>query len=1304
MTTSLPQDFSHILCQDRHALRSLAYKIRQRERRGLPAEQMREKYLKQYQTSNATYQQRLAQLPKPALSADLPVLAKQAEIRHLIEHHQVVIISGETGSGKTTQLPQICLDLGLGAAGMIAHTQPRRIAARSVADRIAEELGVALGSSVGYQVRFDEQISEQTAVKLMTDGMLLAETLSDKFLSQYEVIIVDEAHERSLNIDFLLGYLRQLLPKRPDLKVIITSATIDTEKFAAHFNNAPIINVSGRSYPVEIRYRDPLPDSDMQDNILQAVEELDHESRGDILIFFPTERDIREAADSLRKANLRDTEIQPLFGRLSLAEQNAVFHPKGKRRIVLATNVAETSLTVPRIKYVIDTGTARISRYSLRSKTQRLPIEAISQAAANQRAGRCGRLSAGICIRLYSEEDFKQRPAFTEPEILRTNLAAVILQMLVLHLGDIAAFPFVDSPDQRQINDGYRLLFELRAVDEDKRLTALGKKMAHLPVDPRFARIVYAAEDNACLHEALIIIAALSIQDPRERPFGAEAQADMRQGEFADKHSDFQTLLNLFVAYSNARREHSNNKLRAWCKHYFLNAQRMREWRELTNQLMRDAHQQKLRINDFKPAPNRRQQDNLVEGSKGNLGFDNPHLPLLHRSLLAGFLDQVGLWDEQNKDYTGPRHRKFSIFPASVLAKQRPQAIMAASIVEINRVFARHCAPIELHELENLAAHITKRQYSNPHWSKKAGNVMAEESLLLYGLPIVAGRKKPFAKQNPALAHDIFVQEALVTGEIHSRLSVIAENIALWQELQTLEDKTRSRGILIDEQALADFYFQRLPEKVHSVVSLEQWAKQKGEAALKMQASDLLQNEADISAQEYPEHINIRGQRFQLQYQFDPGSEADGVTVLVPLTALNALEAEDFERLVPAMLEEKIEALLRRLPKVWRRQLVPIPDFARALHERLQDSAAPLAQALSDGIWQMKGLRIPLEDFDESKLEAHYRMNFRLLDPRKRPLAEGRDLAALKVRYQAQAAAQFQERSRSKLADGQPVQDWQWTQLPDSEKMAGGIIGYPALTLEKGQLFLRLHDNPEQAARAHHEGLRHLLAQKLASQGKYLKKNLPQLNTMSLHYRKISHDNLLADDIFMALIERVCLSEGKALRSQSQFDAALAQGEKHLISAGNELAAQLSQLLSEYSRLNERLRQCKHKSAKADISAQIARLVFPDFIRQTAAAKLPDLLRYIKAANLRLDKLEREPLKDAMRQSALNPWQALLDKSLSQQGISKPSDSQNAALLAYAYALEEYRIQTFAQEIGSKSKISEKILADLAEKLPHGKE
>ncbi|WP_258522622.1 ATP-dependent RNA helicase HrpA, partial [Brevundimonas vesicularis] len=461
-------------------MRSLAYKIRQRERRGLPAEQMREKYLKQYQSSNTAYQQRLAQLPKPALSADLPVLAKQAEIRRLIEHHQVVIISGETGSGKTTQLPQICLDLGLGAAGMIAHTQPRRIAARSVADRIAEELGVALGSSVGYQVRFDEQISEQTAVKLMTDGMLLAETLSDKFLSQYEVIIVDEAHERSLNIDFLLGYLRQLLPKRPDLKVIITSATIDTEKFAAHFNNAPIINVSGRSYPVEIRYRDPLPDSDMQDNILQAVEELDHESRGDILIFFPTERDIREAADSLRKANLRDTEIQPLFGRLSLAEQNAVFHPKGKRRIVLATNVAETSLTVPRIKYVIDTGTARISRYSLRSKTQRLPIEAISQAAANQRAGRCGRLSAGICIRLYSEEDFKQRPAFTEPEILRTNLAAVILQMLVLHLGDIAAFPFVDSPDQRQINDGYRLLFELRAVDEDKRLTALGKKMAHL--------------------------------------------------------------------------------------------------------------------------------------------------------------------------------------------------------------------------------------------------------------------------------------------------------------------------------------------------------------------------------------------------------------------------------------------------------------------------------------------------------------------------------------------------------------------------------------------------------------------------------------------------------------------------------------------------------------------------------------------------------------------------------------------------------------------------------------------------------
>ncbi|UJF24332.1 ATP-dependent RNA helicase HrpA [Suttonella sp. R2A3] len=1293
-------DLDTVLSTDRHGLASLSDRIAQRQQRGQPVDRMQAKFDALYERSHATYQKRLNTLPKPSLDADLPVLAEKDTLKRLIADNQVVIISGETGSGKTTQLPQLCLDLGLGARGLIGHTQPRQIAARSVAARIAEELSVPLGGVVGYQVRFDEKTSDDTVIKLMTDGMLLAETLSDPFLSRYEVIIVDEAHERSLNIDFLLGYLHQLLTKRPDLKLIITSATIDADKFATHFNHAPQINVSGRTYPVSIRYREPEPDSDMSRAIVDAVDELDSEGRGDVLVFLPTERDIRETAKALNQAELRDSDILPLFGRLSLADQQAVFHPKARRRIVLATNVAETSLTVPRIKYVIDTGTARISRYSLRTKTQRLPIEAISQASANQRAGRCGRVSAGVCIRLYTEEDFNARPEFTEPEILRTNLAAVILQMLTLRLGEVADFPFVDPPDQRQINDGYRLLFELKAVDEGNRLTPLGKRMAQLPIDPRFARMVFAAETNGCLHEALIVLAALSIQDPRERPFGQEAQADMRQAVFVDKKSDFQSLLNLFAAYQRARRKLSNNKLRGWCKSYFLNALRMREWRELVNQLLREVHQQKLRVNELKPPQPRNALTEIAEGTKGSLGYDNPHLETLHRSLLSGLLDQVGLWDEQNSDYSGPRGRKFVIFPGSVLAKNKPQAVMAANIVEINRTFARTCAPIELHELETLAAHLTKTQYANPHWSKKAGNVMAHESVLLYGLPIVAERQKPFAGQDAALAHEIFVQEALVTGEIRTRVKAIEANRALLAELEVREEKTRSRGIIIDEQAMADFYFQRLPESVHSVVSFEQWVKKNGESSLRMQDSDLLLDDSALSKQDYPEYLHVHGHKLALEYAFDPGGHADGITVLVPITALNALDERTFERLVPAMLEEKIAALMRRLPKLWRRQLVPIPDFARAVHERLNEDQGDegLVEAIRRHIAQIKGVNIPDDAFDEAKIDAHYRMNYRVIDANKRSLGEGRDLALLQEELGERAAQQFNRRSRSTLADSDTeIHEWQWDKLPTQERMKGGIIGYPALSVDGESVYLRLHDDPERAEVAHREGVRALLKQKLHSQIKYLKKNLPQFTTMSLHYRKISNDTHLLDDIIQALIERVCLP-GEAPRSKQAFAKVLADGEQHLVRSANELARQLADLLAEYSRINERLRRVKHKSAKTDIQSQLERLVFPGFIRQTPAARLPDVARYLKAINVRLDKLEREPLKDASRQQSISPWDDKLNAWLTSLNIDRPHESckqakQQIALIGYFYTLEEYRIQTFAQEIGTKGKVSEKALA-----------
>ncbi|WP_455002815.1 ATP-dependent RNA helicase HrpA [Cardiobacterium hominis] len=1296
-------DFTAVLCRDRHALRQLHRQIRERERRGQPTDRLRARFAAEYAASTAAVEARRAALPQPKLAADLPVLAAKNDILRLIHEHQVVIISGETGSGKTTQLPQLCLALGLGARGTIAHTQPRRIAARSVAARIAEELDTPLGDAVGYQVRFDEKTSDATVIKLMTDGMLLAETLSDPYLAQYEVIIVDEAHERSLNIDFLLGYLHRLAARRPDLKIIITSATIDAEKFAAHFGGAPVLNVSGRTYPVEIRYRPPGEDEDTADAILRAVAELDQHGRNDILVFLPSERDIREAADRLRREQLRDTDVLPLFGRLSLADQQAVFRPQAPRRIVLATNVAETSLTVPRIKAVIDTGTARISRYSLRTKTQRLPIEPISQAAANQRAGRCGRVSSGICIRLYSEEDYAQRPAYTEPEILRTNLAAIILQMLVLKLGDIAAFPFVDAPDERQINNGYRLLFELQATDESRRLTPLGRQMARLPVDPRFARILVAAEKTGCLQDALILVAALSIQDPRERPFGQEARADQKQGEFADKSSDYQTLLNLFAAYQRERRSASNNRLRQWCKSYYLNPQRMREWRELVNQLLRDSREQKLQLDSAHPiAP----KTDLPDGAKGRLALENPQLETLHRALLTGFLDQVGLWDEQNRDYLRPRHSRFSLFPASVLAKKPPQAVMAASIVETQRTYARTCAPIQLAELEHLAAHLTRHQYSNPHWSKKAGNVLASQTTTLYGLPIVAGRNVPYARHDPALAHEIFIHDALVPGELNTRLKIIAQNRALIETLEEREHKTRSRGILADENQQAAFYMERLPEDVHSVITLEQWAKKHGEAALAMKEADLLLSDETIDEADYPTSLTINGQKLRLEYHFDPGGAADGITVNIPLPALNALDARAFERLVPAMLPAKIEALLRALPKVWRRQLVPIPAFAQAVNERIAGSDAPLHRAIVDAIHAIKGTAIPEDALDDHKIDDHHRMNYRLLDAKNQPLAESRDLAALQAEYSDSAAAQFRRRSQSRYAGAEAVHDWQWDELPAQETLPNGITGYPALTLEDGKHYLRLHDDPEQAAQAHRLAVHALLADKLQGKIKYLRKNLPGYTQMALHYRKIGSDSTLADDIIARLLAHVCLQDGVP-RTRTAWEAALTRGERELIPAASELATKLTRILAAYSDAKQQLHSLKQPAIKSDIEAHLARLIYPAFIRDSDSRDLDLIDRALAATLKRIEKARLDPLKDLQRQKELAPWEATLQQALAKHGMTRASDnpprgtpaSTRTALLDYWRLTEAWRIQTYAQELGSPLKASPKRLQEAAEKL-----
>ncbi|MDO4435211.1 MAG: ATP-dependent RNA helicase HrpA [Cardiobacteriaceae bacterium] len=1309
--TSLPPHFKpqweQLLCADAHGLRKLWKKIMQREREHLPAERDKALFSTRYQKSHAQFLARQSALPTPKLNQNLPVLAHQSALLEAISKHQVVIISGETGSGKTTQLPQLCLKLGLGAKGMIAHTQPRRIAARSVASRIAEELDCVLGEEVGYQVRFDEKYNENTIIKLMTDGMLLAETLHDPYLSKYEVIIVDEAHERSLNIDFLLGYLHRLLPKRPDLKVIITSATIDSDLFAKHFN-APSFSVSGRSYPVEIRYREPLPDEDLPEQIQSALLELEREGQGDVLVFLPTEREIRETLSYLQKQQQLNhqslqAEIVPLFGRLSLAEQQAVFHPKAKKRIVLSTNVAETSLTVPRIKYVIDTGTARISRYSLRTKTQRLPIEAISQAAANQRAGRCGRLSAGICIRLYSEEDFKSRAEFTEPEILRTNLAAVILQMLALQLGDVGNFPFVEPPDERLINDGYRLLFELKAVNEKNELSALGRKMASLPIDPRFARIVFEAERKGCLQEALIVLAALSLQDPRERPFGQEAVADQRQGEFQDPNSDFQTLLNLFFRYQHERHALSNKALRAWCNRYFLHEGRMREWRELVNQLLRDCRERKLAINDL----GTHEWLDKPEGSKGRFGLVNPSLESLHRALLSGFLDQVGLWDEQSQSYLGTRNRRFRLFPASALAKKKLSSVMAAQIVETSQVFARVCAPIVLADLEQLASHLTKTQYRNPHWSKKAGNVMAEETVLLYGLPLVSGRQKPFFKQDKALSHRIFVEEALVTGELNTRLSVIKQNLALREKLEDFEDRLRNRSILLDEQTIAAFYYQRLDESVHSVVSLEQWAKEHGESALRMQESDLLQENATTSHEGYPDYLSLHGQQFALSYHFEPGAVDDGVTVIVPLTALNVLQERDLERLVPAMFVGKLEAMLRALPKVWRRQFVPIPDYAKALGERLAEMKdAPLDEQLSAAIFAMRGIKIPVETWAELNLDPHCRMNIRLMEGGK-VVAEGRDLSALQQQFSSRASESFQARSQSALVTGDVVNDWAWEHLPMQEKMKGGMLGYPALTLESdGQLRLRLHDDPERAKQHHALGVLHLFRLKLSPEINYLRKQLPNMSRLALYYQKIiksvggAQQGHLLDDLVAASIKALCLQH-EVPRSKLSYQSALALLKKELVRNVTQLSKQLEALLASYSEVNERLRGVKYAPAREDIERQIGRLVYVGFIQSTEPKRFVDLTRYMQALLKRLDKMKLDPMKDARWQEQILPYEQALQSALAQAKIvhigqvSSERGFQGArgeALVSYFWLLEEWRVQCFAQELGTAVKVSSKRL------------
>lgn len=1224
---------------------------------------------------------------------DLPVSDQREDIKKALAENQVVVVAGETGSGKTTQLPKICLEMGLGAQGLIGHTQPRRLAARSVAQRLAEELHLPLGQQVGYQVRFEDHQTPTTLVKLMTDGILLAETQKDPFLNRYQVIIIDEAHERSLNIDFLLGYLKRLLPKRPDLKLVITSATIDVERFSQHFGRCPIIQVSGRTYPVETLYRPLLsddPDSEdltQQEGILEALEEIQTLERQkgwlhgprDVLVFLPGEREIREVAHLIRRqqgsGRFRDTEVLPLYARLPAAEQQRVFQSHTGRRVVLTTNVAETSLTVPGIRYVIDPGTARVSRYSYRAGVQRLPVEPVSQASANQRAGRCGRIAEGLCIRLFSEEDFISRPEFTEPEIRRTNLAAVILQMLSLRLGAVEDFPFVEPPDSRFIKDGFRLLFELGAVDKKNQLTGLGRKLARLPVDPRLARMLLEAGQRQCVSEALVIIAALNIQDPRERPADHQQAADQAQAQWKDPDSDFLALVNLWKFYEDLRQEVSANQLRKQCKKLFLSYMRMREWRDTHRQLKLLARELGLKENS-EPAG---------------------YAPL-HQALLSGLLSNVGFLQE-NKEYLGARNRKFFIHPGSKAGKKTPKWMMAAELVETSKLFARMVAKIDPRWAEPLAAHLVKRNYSDPHWEKKAARVAVLEKVTLFGLPLVTGRKVDFGPINPAEAREIFIRSALVEGDYSTKAPFMAHNQALLDEVQVLEDKARKKDILVDDQVLFDFYNSRIPEDINKGASFESWRKQ-AEASnpklLFLTREDLLARTADeVTGEAYPDTLAWQGVEWQLSYNFAPGEEDDGVSITVPVAMLGQLPEGRLEWLVPGLLEEKCLALMRGLPKAVRKNFVPLPDYVRAALEALAPDDLPPGKALGLFLYKITGTQVDERLWSQVGLSPHLQINFKVVTAKGKLLGQGRDLDALRQRFSQQMKADTQALDVGQLqVTGQT--DWTFSELPERlEQVQAGVKlqAFPALVDEGKSVGVTLVDSPEKARMATEKGLVRLARLKLPQKEKYLQTQLPGIKNLELLYAKIGSRQQLWDDLFDTSLRDAFLQGDQANwpRSHEDFKRWLEAHQSQWVPKATEKLKLAEKALKAQVPLAAQLKG-KMNLALAltfqDAKRQLARLYYPGFIWD-AGSWLEEYPRYLQALAIRLEKAPRDPLRDQRNAEEVEVWWQRWEARY-QQLLPKGEISQE--LLDFRWLLEEYRVSLYAQQLGTRQVVSAKRL------------
>ncbi|MBV6307096.1 ATP-dependent RNA helicase HrpA [Candidimonas humi] len=1276
-------------------------------------------------------------LPAIAYPDDLPVSARRDDIAAAIRGHQVVIVCGETGSGKTTQLPKICLELGRAEFGMIGHTQPRRLAATSVARRIAQELGTELGDWVGYQVRFSDRTGPAAAIKLMTDGILLAESQRDPLLRRYGTIIIDEAHERSLNIDFLLGFLLQLLPRRPDLKLIITSATIDAERFSRHFARkgrpAPVVEVSGRLYPVDILYRPVARDEpeapepgrgaradeerDLIDAVVDGVAECARHGPGDVLVFLPGEREIRETAEALRKHHPVGAEILPLYARLSQAEQERIFRPQGNsRRIVLATNVAETSLTVPGIRYVVDSGLARIKRYSWRNKVEQLRIEPVSQASANQRAGRCGRIGPGVCVRLYDETDFRARPAYTDPEVLRSSLASVILRMKALRLDDIESFPFVDAPTGRAIADGYQVLQELGALDETNRLTEVGRELARLPVDPRVARMVLAARDQQCLAEILVIAAALSVQDPRDRPAAERDAAEAAQARFADDKSEFLSYLKLWRWYEEqVEHKASQRKLVALLRQNFLSPLRLREWHDVHTQLAALAGEQGWRSNQL-PATYEQ----------------------VHMALLAGLLGNIGLKSEEGAGYLGARDIRFHIHPGSRLVKKAGRWIVAAELVETTRLYARCVAKIDPVWLERAGAHLLRRSWSDPRWEKKAGQVVANERATLYGLPVYSGRRVHYGKIDPAAARELFIRQALVPGDIDSELPFVVQNRRLIASIEKLEHQARRPDILVDDALIYAFYERLIPADVCQTATLEKWVRgldRQAAQALLLTRDALMRHEAaGVTTDVFPKKVEWQGVQMALDYHFEPGSVRDGVTLTVPLFALNQIDPQRCEWLVPGMLKEKVLQLLKSLPQKLRRHCVPLPDYAAGFYERWFERAADpqqgLLEALAADMWEHVKVRPVRGDFKLETLAPHLFMNFKVVDEHGRMLSGGRNLDQLKAEHGRQAQASFQKFA---ARDDQVAQalahenltSWSFGALPEImeiRRKGQSFIGYPALVDRGTHCELDVFDDPAQARQQHRAGLLRLFRLGLRDQVKFLEKSLPELARTSaparapggrasppsggmsrqrqggtptgMLYMGLGTQEELKDQIIDCALEQACLAEPWPV-DEASFEARRAEGKGRLGLVAQEIARLAGQILNEWAALQKKLPQAKpHAQAYADLQQQLGGLMGKWFVRDTAYGQLVHYPRYLKAAQARVDKLRADPARDARLMAEMAPL--LVQYQRARSALKGAAD---ARLDEFRWMLEELRVALFAQELRTPMPVSVKRLVKAWEAL-----